>query len=218
MKAEARLRFVFEWFDTNGDGRVDSEELNILFGALQLPVPDIELELALLGTSLDFDEFVEVLSPHTKHVSHLLNTFRSFDMDNDGFVDATDLRQMFDEFGIDVENEEIDEIIERIDQNANGKIDFKEYLQAGSACFATSFSRNIQSEDTIDDLPNLDSRLSSEYNKGIEKGLMERNGGSLLSSGFIGIIGVGVLGLGAAIWYHRKKDQTKRQNWLMIPQ
>lgn len=165
---KAELKFVFEAFDTDSNDRLDRETLIVLCQALKLSAPEIELELPIWVTTLSFDQFVRIFSSHKEHIDNLVDTFRSFDLHDDGYIDAKDLKQIFSEFGIDTKNEEMDSIIKQCDKNANGKIDFKKYLEAGSACFVVrkpvgnqlkhldvdkKMDDNSETSDSIDEYP-----------------------------------------------------------------
>ena len=165
---KAELKFVFESFATDSNDRLDRETLIVLCQALKLSAPEIELELPIWVTTLTFDQFVRIFSPHKEHIDHLVDTFRSFDLHDDGYIDAKDLKQIFSEFGINTKNEEIDSIIKHCDKNANGKIDFKRYVEAGSACFVVGkavdnqlkhldvdkkMDENSETSDSIDEYP-----------------------------------------------------------------
>ena len=138
------LQFVFKCFDTDHNDKMDIKELKVLIQAMKLPIlSDAKLkhELTLPDKAIDFKEFSELMvADDFQHIRHLLDTFRSFDADNDGFITGTELKTVMVTFGVDVDDEEIVAIIQRSDQNNDGKINFKEYLQAGSSCFARTLT------------------------------------------------------------------------------
>ena len=60
----------------------------------------------------------------------LKNVFLSIDSDFDGKISRNDLRRMLKKFEINISNEEFQKIIERVDFDNDGYIDFPEFLQA----------------------------------------------------------------------------------------
>ena len=52
-----------------------------------------------------------------------------FDKNNDGFITADELRQVIETFGHDLTDEEMDEMIEGVDKNKDGKINYLEFLE-----------------------------------------------------------------------------------------
>merc|ERR1712096_517312 len=63
------------------------------------------------------------------------DTFWAFDDDYDGFISSSELMSILMSHGISVGEKRILDVIEQTDQDADGKISFKEYLQVGSMCF-----------------------------------------------------------------------------------
>ena len=58
---------------------------------------------------------------------HLKKVFQSFDKDNNGFIDITEISAAAKELGIDVTDSDIKEIFDQIDNNHDGKITFEEF-------------------------------------------------------------------------------------------
>ena len=52
-----------------------------------------------------------------------------FDKNNDGFITADELKQVIESFGHDLTDEELDEMIEGVDKNKDGKINYLEFLE-----------------------------------------------------------------------------------------
>lgn len=58
------------------------------------------------------------------------NAFRAIDYDNTGYLTSADLKRAFREAGLRFAEAEIDEIIERIDNDNTGVINYTEFLSA----------------------------------------------------------------------------------------
>ena len=65
---------------------------------------------------------------HNRNQYHL-QTFKVFDKNNDGFITADELRQVIVSFGHNLSDEELDEMIEGVDKNKDGKINYLEFLE-----------------------------------------------------------------------------------------
>lgn len=65
------------------------------------------------------------------------------DKEGNGMVDAKELRDAFCKCAIEMPDEEVDRVIERIDFHGNGKINFQEFL------VATIDQKSVLSEDAI---------------------------------------------------------------------
>ena len=151
---ETVLRFVFDWFDTDHDGTIDREEMKILHNALKMSIPEKAFDFPLpWHTTIEFEKFVRLLTPIFESVHALVSTFRSFDLNQNGLLSREELKGIFVEFGIDVDDGEIAEIIRQTDQDNDGQINFKEFVDAGSCCFlslnALRTSDDIMGSDSV---------------------------------------------------------------------
>jgi len=55
--------------------------------------------------------------------------FRSFDVDNDGRVDVSELQRAYAKFGVDLSDAEVEKMIRDADIDYDGTLSFQEYLQ-----------------------------------------------------------------------------------------
>lgn len=72
----------------------------------------------LLGT-IEFEEYLSFMLEFIKKTittdDHLKDAFNLFDRDSDGFIDATDLREIMINLGEKITDEDIDEMIREAD-------------------------------------------------------------------------------------------------------
>lgn len=128
----ATAGLVFSLFDTDGDGQIDAVELQAALSKLGDRV-DLDVARAYLGR-VDVDrtgvltrrQFVALLALPVPDPD-LLRAFRAFDLDGDGYVDASELGAMFASVGVD-DAATVRELVEELDHDGNGKLDLGEFL------------------------------------------------------------------------------------------
>ena len=54
--------------------------------------------------------------------------FKLFDKDNSGFIDADELRTVMKQFGTELSESEVADLMHEVDDNNNGEIDMKEFM------------------------------------------------------------------------------------------
>jgi Ca2+-binding EF-hand superfamily protein len=88
------------------------------------------------GKTLTFDEFCDILIPvitggeNDDHDDYsILLAFRSFDKNNDQFIQADELEILMHIIGKSVSREEIRNLINKVDWDHNGKLDYNEFRQ-----------------------------------------------------------------------------------------
>ena len=54
--------------------------------------------------------------------------FKLFDKDNSGFIDANELRTVMKQFGTELSESEVADLMHEVDDNSNGEIDMKEFM------------------------------------------------------------------------------------------
>lgn len=76
-----------------------------------------------------------------KEISKLREVFRAMDLDKTGFISNEELEKGFKTIGMNLSKEELADLIKKIDNKNNGKIDYSEFLLA-----AMDFSNNVDKE------------------------------------------------------------------------
>ena len=144
-----QLKEVFDTFDYNGNGILSPNDLrNALmsygYNANKETVYDIIAEFDEDESGgLSFKEFLRMITGSlANNNSNINNTykkinkkneiervFRKFDNKNKGFIDLDCLRRMVGEFGEEVDEGELKEIIKKVDSNQDGKISFEDFYK-----------------------------------------------------------------------------------------
>nr|XP_020022718.1 calcium-binding protein 4 [Castor canadensis] len=136
------LQAAFEEFDTDQDGCIGYRELGDCMRTLGYMPTEMELiEISQhvkmrMGGFVDFEEFVELIGPklreetaHMLGVRELRIAFREFDRDRDGRITVAELRQAAPSLlGEPLEGTELDEMLQEMDLNGDGTIDFDEFV------------------------------------------------------------------------------------------
>lgn len=135
-----RFRAVFTQVDTDGNGTIDISELKILFSLLGITCSDEELSHLIKivdvdhSGSLSFEEFVTLIcllaDAHAKaqHRADLKLVFDSVDTDGSGSICIGELGEMFQKLGYETTLEELTQLIQHVDADGNGSLDFEEFL------------------------------------------------------------------------------------------
>lgn len=151
----SQLRDIFARFDMDSDGSLTILELAALLRSLGLK-PSGDQVHVLLGNMdangnglVEFDELVNVILPDMNedvliNQEQLLEVFRSFDRDGNGYITAAELAGAMAKMGQPLTYKELREMIKEADADGDGVINFSEFatVMAKSACdiFGKSFS------------------------------------------------------------------------------
>lgn len=121
---------LFEKLDTNKDGKVDIHELRQGLKAMGLGFGEgAAQKIVSAGDSdddgeLDISEFSEYLRDHEKK---LMLTFKSLDKNNDGRIDASEIRQSLSKLGVKLSEEHAQKILSSIDADGTMTVDWNEW-------------------------------------------------------------------------------------------
>uniref|UniRef100_A0A7N5JWU5 Calcium-binding protein 2-like n=1 Tax=Ailuropoda melanoleuca TaxID=9646 RepID=A0A7N5JWU5_AILME len=133
---------AFKEFDTDQDGFLSYKDLGDCMRTMGYMPTEMELlEVSQhikmrMGGRIDFEEFVEMMRPklleetaHMVGVRELKIAFREFDTDGDGAISSLELRQAVTALlGEQLNAQELDEILQDVDLNGDGKVDFDEFV------------------------------------------------------------------------------------------
>ena len=102
---------------------------------------------------LDFDEFVTMMTIHMKTANEmekeLQQSFKVFDVNGDGFINASELRQAMTTIGEKMTEKDINDIMKQWDSDGDGKIDYKGYFSHYAMCTVVCSYKGCASQTTF---------------------------------------------------------------------
>jgi len=150
-----QLKHIFERFDMDSDGSITQLELAALLRSLG--VKHTGDQIYALLTSMDsngngyieFDELAQALLPELNNhdiminQEQLLDVFRLFDRDGNGFITAAELAGSMAKMGHPLTYKELAEMMKEADTNGDGVISFNEFASIMGRSAADMFGLNI---------------------------------------------------------------------------
>eukprot|EP00927_Polykrikos_kofoidii_P027130 TRINITY_DN23985_c0_g1_i1.p1 TRINITY_DN23985_c0_g1~~TRINITY_DN23985_c0_g1_i1.p1 ORF type:complete len:861 (+),score=191.80 TRINITY_DN23985_c0_g1_i1:87-2585(+) len=141
-------RKEFLRFDADNSGFIDEVELQSVVAALGFTLSRATILEHIMeakkkenngdlnDTNLDFDQFAQVMEIFRKtdgfsreELDHLQQTFDRFDEDGSDDIDVIELSDMFHYMGHSSSISDIQKLINNVDYNGNGSLDFREFVR-----------------------------------------------------------------------------------------
>lgn len=130
----AEMKEVFACFDKDSSGSVTTAELGLVLKSMNKNFNDAELK-RIVGKfdvngdgQIDFDEFLTMMTRRErKEADELKQAFDVFDKDADGTISGKELEVVMKALGEHIDRETINLMIESVDTDKNGYIDFEEF-------------------------------------------------------------------------------------------
>ncbi|XP_074904460.1 calcium-binding protein 2-like [Buteo buteo] len=133
---------AFKEFDTDQDGYISYKDLGACMRTLGYMPTEMELiEISQhikmrMGGRVDFEDFVQMMGPklreetaHMVGVRELKIAFREFDVNGDGEISSAEMREAIAALlGEQLKAQEVDEILQDVDLNGDGRVDFDEFV------------------------------------------------------------------------------------------
>ncbi|CAL4918729.1 unnamed protein product [Urochloa decumbens] len=132
----AEFKEVFNLYDKNRDGFITSEELGTVMESLGENFSESELKAMIKavdadGTgAIDFHKFLNLMARKLKDTDSeekLREAFDVIDKDQDGYISATELRQVMTNLGEKVTDQEVEEMMREADTDGDGRVSFEEF-------------------------------------------------------------------------------------------
>mmetsp|Transcript_95710 Transcript_95710/g.257261 ORF Transcript_95710/g.257261 Transcript_95710/m.257261 type:complete len:149 (-) Transcript_95710:181-627(-) len=133
----AEFKETFDTFDEDNDHRLSMRELGTLLNSLgQNPTEeDLTRMMAAVDaeeSKIDFSDFLSLMARKLKDTDteeELIEAFKVFDRDEDGFISAGELRDSMTHLGEGLSHLEVDEMIKEADLDGDGQINYDEFVK-----------------------------------------------------------------------------------------
>ncbi|XP_037703771.1 calmodulin-like [Choloepus didactylus] len=135
----AEFKKAFSAVDRNGDDTIDTKELGAVFKTLGYHLSEAELKSLIQAVDKDgdgvinFQEFLEAMAKRLEAVGSepeaLREAFRVFDLNNDGRISVAELKQAVTNMGMEISEEEVDEMVREVDTDQDGHVDYEEFVR-----------------------------------------------------------------------------------------
>ena len=140
QEKEPAMRRMFSLMDRDGSGKVSNDELRGLLHSQGYYPSETEL-VTMMGEidadhngEIDFEEFVEYYAKRagmsrtiSQESRDIHDVFKYFDKNDDGFVTATEIRQVMRELGRDISEEQAEQMIADVDKEGSGRITYQRF-------------------------------------------------------------------------------------------
>merc|ERR1712108_66920 len=99
--------------------------------------------------TIDFPEFLSLMARKMKDTDteeELIEAFKVFDRDGNGFISAAELRHIMTNLGEKLTDEEVDEMIREADVDGDGQINYEEFVKMMMAKGVSHVAQQINCE------------------------------------------------------------------------
>jgi len=135
------LKKAFDSFDTENQGYITADTVATILRMMGVKISEKNLAEVIAETDedgsgqLEFEEFVELSSKFLIEEdeealkAELREAFRIYDKDGEGFITTDVLREILSEIDNKLTSEDLDGIIEEVDEDGSGTLDFDEFME-----------------------------------------------------------------------------------------
>jgi solute carrier family 25 phosphate transporter 23/24/25/41 len=129
---EERIRTIFTQIDRNKDDVLTVNEIKKYLKQTRLPHDELHVKELFDALDANHDGSVSYSEFHSyvinKH-KQLYQLFREFDVNDDGKVDAYEIRAMLEKLKLTYDESDVKRLMKRMDKDQNGYIEYDEWIQ-----------------------------------------------------------------------------------------
>ncbi|KAL4219598.1 hypothetical protein ACF0H5_022171 [Mactra antiquata] len=126
---EERLSKLFNSIDRNKDGRIDIGDLSALLKSRNVPNASDQAQQLMKHDAdndgkMSFDEFLQYVTEHEKKLKLY---FKKLDTNQDGVIDASEIKESFKNMGVTISSAEAQNLLKRMDTDGTLAVDYGEW-------------------------------------------------------------------------------------------
>ncbi|ORY99233.1 calmodulin [Syncephalastrum racemosum] len=135
LQQVTEFRETFKVFDKDGNGFIDATELGDVMQSLHMNATESELKDMIADAdsdgsgTIDFEEFLAMMSRKVDVQDDAREAFRLFDRDENGRISVTELRDVMQSVGEVLSFEDLEKMIREADINGDGGVDYDEFAK-----------------------------------------------------------------------------------------
>jgi len=139
------LQKAFNSFDTEGNGNISAETVGIILRMMGVKISEKNLKKIIADTDEDetgiigFEQFAELAASFLVEedeealAAELKEAFRIYDKEGLGYITTDVLREIIAEIDPKLTSSDLDSIIEEVDEDGSGTLDFDEFMEMMSS-------------------------------------------------------------------------------------
>ena len=137
------FKAAFDYVDLGKEGTISREQFGSLMNTLGHYLSKKELDVMFREAdpygrgNIEFHDFASMMDnrklkpkdDHSEEQEEMLNAFRVFDDNGNGYISAANLRHVFTNLGDTIADDEVDDIIAQMDVDGTGQINYEEFVR-----------------------------------------------------------------------------------------
>ncbi|CAH8538322.1 unnamed protein product [Heterobilharzia americana] len=132
----------FDTLDQNNTGKISVPDVSLLMRRVGLMPSNIEIEELItevdkektaLNEGITFNQFCEIASRKYNDIyteSDIIEAFRTFDVENNGFLSASELRRALCTMGENLTDEEMEAMLDLAKVDSDGNVHYEEFVRS----------------------------------------------------------------------------------------